>query len=360
MQYYVFMKTSLPLPPAVRAAVAGLLILLIILAMVYGKSLLIPLLLSAYISMLLVPLCNKLERWKFPRALSTFSALFIATVLLAGVFTFFFIQLSSFAQDLDNVQDRLDGLIQEFNVWTSSRLGVETDFGAALQKENLIETVKSNSRSITNSVLNTLGDASSVILLPVFIFLFLLYRDHLTKFVEQLFPEHDGVEIRSTLGELRRVIQKYIFGIIQVVAIVAVLSSIALLVIGVKHAIFFGVFAGLMNLIPYLGPFIAATLPIIFSLITKDSLLYPLAVLASFQIIQILESNLFTPKIVGSSVSLNPMITFIGILVGASLWGVIGMILIIPTMAILKKIFELSPATQPYAFLMGEEKQKKK
>lgn len=327
--------------------------------MVYGRSLLIPLLLSTYISMLLVPVCNRLERWKFPPALATLSALLGALLLLGGLFTFFFTQLSTFAQDLDNVQGRLDSLVTDLNTRLSGLIGVETNIGTIFQKQSLIEMVKANSRDITTSILNTMGNASSVVLLPVFIFLFLLYRDHLTAFVVRLYPEHEPGEIRSTLMDLRKIIQKYILGLLQVIAIMAVLGSVALSIIGIKHAIFFGVFAGLMNLIPYLGPLVAALLPITFALITKDSLIYPLAVFLSFQLIQILEGNFLTPKIVGSSVSLNPMVTFLGILIGASLWGVIGMILIIPTLAILKKLFELSPATQPYAFLMGTEKQDK-
>lgn len=353
------MHRTFVLPPVLKALVVGLLIALILAGMVYGRALLIPLLLSAYISMLLVPLCNKLESWKFPPVLATLSALLGALLLLGGLFTLFFTQLSSFAQDLDNVQGRLDTLLGDLNTWISGLIGAETNIGSVFQKQNLIEMVKANSRDITTSLLNTMGNASSIVLLPVFIFLFLLYRDHLTAFVERLYPDHEAGEIRATLRDLRRIIQKYILGLLQVIAIMALLGSLALWIIGIKHAIFFGVFAGLMNLIPYLGPLVAALLPIIFALITKDSLIYPLAVFLSFQLIQILEGNFLTPKIVGSSVSLNPMITFLGILIGASIWGVIGMILIIPSLAILKKLFELSPATQPYSFLMGEEKQVK-
>lgn len=350
------MPQNFTLPPVLKALVVGLLIALILAGMVYGRALLIPLLLSAYISMLLVPLCKRLEGWKFPPVLATLSALLGALILLGGLFTLFFTQLSSFAQDLDNVQGRLDTLLSDLNAWLSGLIGVETNIGSVFKKQNLIDMVKANSKDITTSLLNTMGNASSIVLLPVFIFLFLLYRDHLTAFAERLYPDQEAGEIRSTLRDLRRIIQKYILGLMQVIAIMALLGSIALWIIGIKHAVFFGVFAGLMNLIPYLGPLVAALLPITFALITKDSLIYPLAVFLSFQLIQILEGNFLTPKIVGSSVSLNPMITFLGILIGASVWGVIGMILIIPSLAILKKLFELSPATQPYAFLMGEEK----
>jgi predicted PurR-regulated permease PerM len=141
--------------------------------------------------------------------------------------------------------------------------------------------------------------------------------------------------------------------------ILAILSSVALLIMGIKHAIFLVFLPHLMNLIPYVGPLIAAVLPISYALLTTDSLFYPFAIFMAFNLIQILESNLLTPKIVGSNVSLNPLVTFLALLIGGTIWGVIGMILFIPTTAILKKLFELSEATAPYAFLMGDEKTKK-
>jgi predicted PurR-regulated permease PerM len=113
-----------------------------------------------------------------------------------------------------------------------------------------------------------------------------------------------------------------------------------------------------LSIIPYLGPFLGAVLPTIFAFLTTDSLFYPIGVLVGFQVIQLIESNILTPKIVGSNVNLNAFVTFLGLLVGASIWGVIGMVLIIPTLAVLRKIFELSESTQPYALLFGEEKTK--
>src|SRR5690606_1101723 len=97
-----------------------------------------------------------------------------------------------------------------------------------------------------------------------------------------------------------------------------------------------------------------------YSFLTMDSLFYPLAILVCYQLIQLLEGNFLTPKIVGGNVNLNAFITFLGLLVGAAIWGVAGMVLVIPTMAILREIFELSESTKPCALLMGEEKEKNK
>jgi predicted PurR-regulated permease PerM len=140
-----------------------------------------------------------------------------------------------------------------------------------------------------------------------------------------------------------------------VVAILAVLNSVALYMLGVKHALFFGVFAALLNIIPYIGPMLGAILPLLYTFLTMDGLFYPFSVVVLFTLIQMIEGNFLTPKIVGSNVNLNALITFTGLLAGGAIWGIIGMILIIPTMAILKRIFQLSPSSSPYAYLLGEE-----
>ena len=346
-------------PPYIKAVFIGLLIIMVVVIMIFGRSLLVPILFAAYTSMLLVPLNNKLEKWKFPRSLATLTALSLAILSILGVFTFFFIQLTSFVDDLSNIQERIDDLIGSLNATIENVAGVPSDISVILRKEEILELIKKNSENITTAVLSTVGSLGGVILIPVFMFLFLYYRNHFRLFLIKVFHNHDPNKVNETLGSVRLIIQRYLVGIGKVMLILAVLCTGALFGLGIKHAVFFGVFAALMNLIPYVGPLIAAILPFTFALITKDSLWYPFGVVIAFTLIQSIEGNFLTPKIVGSNVSLNPFITFFALLLGAAIWGVIWMILIIPTIAIMKKLFELSPATQPYAYLMGAEEEKK-
>jgi predicted PurR-regulated permease PerM len=351
--------SNMNFPAYVKAVFIGLLIIMVVVIMIYGRSLLVPMLFAAYTAMLLVPLNNKLEKWKFPRGLATLTSLSLAIFIILGIFTFFFIQLTSFVNDLSNIQERIDDLINSLNSSIENIAGVPSDISVILRKEEIIELIKNNSKNITTAVLSTVGSLGGVILIPVFMFLFLYYRDHLRLFLIKIFHNHEAKKVNETLASVRIIIQQYLVGIGKVMVILAILSTGALLGLGIKHAVFFGVFAALMNLVPYVGPLAAAILPFTFALLTKDSLWYPFGVAIAFTLIQSIEGNFLTPKIVGSNVSLNPLITFIALLVGAAIWGVIGMILIIPTIAIMKKLFELSSATQPYAYLMGAEAEKK-
>lgn len=191
-------------------------------------------------------------------------------------------------------------------------------------------------------------------------FFFLLYRDHLVNVLISIFRDADPSEVKSQLIRLRKVVLNYISGVGKVMVILAVLNITAYSLIGVEHAVFFGIIGAILNIIPYVGPFIGALLPMSYALLTMDNLLSPLLILAAYQAIQLLEGNFLTPKIVGSQVNLNAFLTFLGLLLGASIWGVAGMILIIPILAILREIFDLSDSTKPYALLLGEEIKEKK
>src|SRR5690606_17962860 len=183
----------------------------------------------------------------------------------------------------------------------------------------------------------------------------LIYRDHLAVFVAKVFRKSDSDELLEKLTSIRKIVYAYISGAGKVMVILAIANTAVLFALGIEHAIFFGVLAGILNIIPYLGPWIGVTLPLLFSLITKDSFFYPAAILVSFTFIQMLEGAFLTPKITGSNVNLNALITFLGLLIGGAIWGVVGMIIIIPSIAILKKLFEMHEDTMPYAYLFGEE-----
>jgi predicted PurR-regulated permease PerM len=344
------------LPAYLKALAVLLLIIVLIFILIVGQSILVPLFLAGLIAGLLTPLSNWLERRKISRIWSTSICLFASIVVLIAFLSFVIIQIASFSKDVGNVGEKLNGYLVQIDGFLVDNFHLETGIGKGIDQEYLIDLLQSNSSSLAEFVFGTLGSLSSVLLLPVFIFFFVLYRDHLTNFIVSLYPSHEEKKVKSEIKNLRRVVQQYIVGVLKVMAILAVLNSIALLGLGIKHAVFFAVFAAVLNIIPYLGPFLGAILPTIFAFLTKDSLFYPIGVVVCFQIIQLIESNFLTPKIVGSNVNLNAFVTFVGLLVGASIWGVMGMILIIPALAVLRKIFELSESTRPFAVLLGEEK----
>lgn len=335
-------------------------IIVLIFFLIVGRSLLIPLFMGGFFAILFTPLSMFLEKYKVPRTLSCVISLLVMIALVAGLISFIIGNVVSFTKDFNNVSDRLVEVAASVDTWTSNTFGFNEHLAEKAESKYLVELLNKNSSSISVFALNAIGSLSGLVLIPVFMFFFLLYRDHLTKMMVMIYRDRDPALVKMRITNLRKVIQNYIAGVGKVMVILAILNITAYSILGIKHAIFFGIIGAVLNIIPYVGPFFGVILPIIYSFLTMDSLFYPIAVLVIYQVIQMVEGNFLTPKIVGGNVNLNAFITFLGLLVGAAIWGVAGMILVIPTMAILREIFELSENTKPFALLLGEEKDDKK
>jgi predicted PurR-regulated permease PerM len=344
------------IPNYIKAVFILMLIIIIIFVMIAAKGILVPLMLGGYIAMVLTPLSNKLELRKIPRSLSSFLALLLFTILFSGIVFFIVTQIQSFLADIENnIESDLNRFAIKVNSIVKDTFALDLGMGYGFRIEVILAMIQSGKANMSALLLGTLDTIATIILLPVFSFFMLLYRDHFESFIKQVFEKQRNHVLLEHITSIRKIVSSYLIGAGKVMLILAVVNTIILLLLGIKHALFFGILAGLLNIIPYLGPMLGAILPFFFALLTKDSLFYPFAVVVSFTIIQFLESIYLTPKITGANVSLNAFVTFVGLLIGGAIWGVVGMILIIPTLAILKKLFELNPATQPYAFLFGEE-----
>jgi predicted PurR-regulated permease PerM len=327
----------------------------VIFILIIGKSILIPLALGAFFAVLFTPMSLFLERYRFPRALSSLVSLVLMVGLVAGLLSFIVGNLISFSNDFANVSARITTLIQNIDQFTNSKLGFREKLAGQLDPDALLKLLNKNSGSISEFAISAIGSFSSLILIPLFMFFFLLYRDHLVQVLVSIYSDNDPMLVTQKIVGLRKVVLNYISGVGKVMVILAILNITAYSFIGIKHAIFFGIIGAILNIIPYVGPLIGALLPMSYAFLTMESLISPLLVLGAYQAIQVLEGNFLTPKIVGSQVNLNAFITLLGLLLGASIWGVAGMILIIPVLAILREIFDLSDSTKPYALLLGEE-----
>lgn len=343
-------------PPYIKAVYIALLIIIIVFFMIMAKPILVPLLVSGYIAMLMTDFCNRLEGWKIPRSLAAFIALLGISIGLAALLYFVVAQLQNFTGDFQaDVEDNLNKLVIGLNKSVMDFCGIDLGMRFGFDMKKVIAFINSGNTNIRELVFLTLGTLSNMLLLPVFIFFLLIYRDHFAVFVTKVFARQRNKILLEHIAEIRKVVHSYLVGAGKVMLILGVVNTIVLFALGIKHAIFFGMLAGLLNIIPYVGPFIGALLPFFFALITKDSLFYPFAIVVAFTLIQFMESSWLTPRITGANVNLNAFVTFLGLLIGGAIWGIVGMILIIPTIAILKKLFELSPDLEPYAYLFGEE-----
>ncbi len=343
-------------PNYIKAVYISLLIIIVIFVMIMGKSIFVPLLLSAYTAMLMTGFCNRLERFNIPRSLSAAIAILLFLGILTGIVILVVTQIQSFMADVEaHAEADLNRFAMRTNNWVKNAIGYDMGMGYGFKIENVLALIQSGRANMSELLKITINTASNILLLPVFIFFLLIYRDHFAQFIMRVFARQKNKVLMDHVISIREIVHSYLMGAGKVMLILGIANSAVLLMLGIKHAIFFGMLAGMLNIIPYLGPLMGGILPFLYALLTKDSLFYPVAVAVSFTLIQFLEATFLTPRITGANVSLNAFITFVGLLVGGAIWGIPGMILIIPTLAILKKLFELSADTEPYAYLFGEE-----
>jgi len=353
-------RSGFYMPAYLKALSVMVFIIVLVFFLIVGKSLLIPLFLAGFFAVLFTPIANWMETKKTPRIISTLVSMLVMATFVTGLIIFIFSTVANFQNDFQDVSGKIDNYIEDIDSWILTTFGVHADIAEKANEDYIISLLSENSGTITNFALGAVGSLSGVLLVIVFMFFFLLYRDHFVNVMLNIYQNHDQELVRSRIINLRKLLITYIVGVVKVMGILAILNLIAFTSLGIKHAIFFAVIGAILNIIPYVGPFVGALLPMIYSFLTKDSLFYPLAVIVCYQIIQFIEGNILTPKIVGGNVNLNPFITILGLLVGASIWGIAGMILIIPVMAVLRQIFEWNEETQPFAILLGEEKEKEK
>lgn len=324
------------------------------------KGVLIPLSFGGLLAMLLHPICHRLEGIKVPRVAAIFICIILVVGLITGLLLLVINQLQVFSEELPAYSSKITLLLNKLQIFIEQKLNIRRGKqGAELQKYGL-EALKNSGEYISNFLSGTSSLLANASLVPIYVFFFLYYRDFLRHFLQKVFKTTKATKVNQIIAKIYEVVQSYLLGLFLVIIIVAILNSVGLLFLKIDYAIFLGTFAAFLLLIPYIGITIGALLPITIALLTKDSLLYAVAVLGLFLAVQALESNFITPLIVGSKVSINSFAAIISLLLGGQLWGMAGLVLALPFIAIIKVIFDNVDGLQPYGFLLGEADMKKK
>ncbi|GGM72874.1 AI-2E family transporter [Dyadobacter beijingensis] len=318
------------------------------------RETLIPLAFSILLAILLHPVCAWLELRKVPRIgaiLLSILVLFTAIVVLVYVVS---VQIGSFAEELPRITEKAEAILDQTLTMGERYLNISRTQQVSEAQKYLINALSEGRAFLLNTLVTTTGAISTFVLIPLYIFFFLLYRDFFRMFVHKAIHSVPNEDLNILLKKIYEVIQSYLSGLFLVILIVGVLNSIGLLILGIPHAIFFGFLAGFLILIPYIGILIGSVLPALLSIVTMDSPWYAVGVIGVMSFVQFLEGNFITPNIVGSKVSVNPLAAIVALFLGGQLWGLSGLILALPVTAILKVLFDAIPSLEPYGFLLGE------
>ena len=327
-------------------------IVLTVYILIIGQPLISPVLSALIVALLLRPLSALLEKIKMNRGFSSVISIIVVLLVLGGLSYFFSAQVGSITSDLKSIGGRFNELIDRGHSWMESSFGVEQEQQTRYLKESLNSFLENSTMAVTRTVSATADFFTGFFLFLISLFFFLYYRRFFVTFIFKWFSSESYGPVSTTIRKVEMVVRSYIVGLFTVIIIVAILNSVGLMLLGIEHAIFFGVLAAVLTIIPYIGILIGSLLPILFALVTKDSLWYPLGVALLFWGVQFLEGNFITPNIVGGKVSINPFAAIIALFTGGMIWGALGMILSIPVLAIIKVICDAVQPLHPIAFLL--------
>lgn len=350
-----FPMNTIKLP---RIALYVFILLFLVLAYTVLKTLsfyLVPATFAALLAMLMLPLNRLLEKWRFPRILAIITSLLVILIIIAGIITLISTQVISFAKDLPTIEQQLRGKFDELQAFIQRVSGFTIENQMDFIDKEVAMVLSTADKWATGILLSTGGTLAGFGIMILHFILFLLYRPRIKGFFLGLIQEGHHEKAGQVIEQITKVTRQYLTGVVIVMAIMSVLNSVGLLILGIQNAIFFGVLAAVLNIIPYIGVWIGAGLPILLALITKESLLYPVGVLGVFLFNQFIDNNFLTPRITGSQVKINALATIGVILIGNMVWGVAGMILFIPLLGIAKIIFDNVDQLKPFGYLIGED-----
>jgi predicted PurR-regulated permease PerM len=314
-------------------------------------------------SFLLALLLNPLVAWlRRKTRMSAMLAIFLALLLVGGVMLSLLFVIALQLRDLSaNWQE----ISTRFTSWVAHlRLYVEAHWGISQAEQERYLQVLVNNPEKKLSTLNWIASSggqffgevlTSLSLIPIYTFFMLYYKERVRRFLFFVTAPARRGNLKRVLGKLQHVVFRYILGMLLVFLVVSFLDTAILLVFGMDNALLFGLLAGLLNFIPYIGTALGGLIPMSVALITQDSLWYPLGIGLCFWGVQILENNVVTPLVVGEQVSLNAFTIILVLVAGGMLWGAAGMVLAIPYAAIVKCILEELPACKAWAVLIGDE-----
>lgn len=318
-----------------------------------AKTILIPLAFAAFLAMLLYPLCRLLEK-KFPKLISIIVTFLIVFFFLAVLFYLLGSQIYNLFENIKGFSKNIEGLIDKIENWIHNSF-IEQLISLDYLKETNASSIIENSSILQKTILSSTTFFGYTMLTIVYTFLFLLYRTSLKNFILYHFDGKAKENAREIIFRIQQIAQKYFLGLIFIVIILGTLNGLGLLMIGIDYPFLFGYFAALLAIVPYIGTFVGGLLPFLYALINYDSLLTPLLVIGWYMFVQVIEGNILTPKIIGSQVSINPLIALIALITGGVLWGIAGMILFIPLISILKVIFDNINKLKPYGILLSSD-----
>ncbi|MXV52180.1 AI-2E family transporter [Pedobacter sp. HMF7647] len=344
------------LPLTVKRSVELLGLCLLGLLVVLGNSIVMPLLMAFFMSVVLLPIYRKLRKKRIPEVLAIVLSILCLAILVGLIVYFLSTQIGIMVRDFPQIKANVNNHLTSLSNWISRLTHYSTK-----EQIQIINEQNNKLMDFAGSFLSTTaGSVSSVLvfvgLLPIYIFLMMFYKNLLLRFIFMWFKPEDHKKVEDSMRETENIIKSYLVGLLIQVTYMTILLGGILMIIGIKHALLIGVIFAILNLIPYIGALFGNIIAVLLTLSSSNELWPVITVLLVIAGVQFLDNNILMPRIVGSKVRINALGTLVGVFVGGLLAGVSGMFLSLPTIAVLKVIFDRTESFKQWGVLLGDEK----
>jgi predicted PurR-regulated permease PerM len=344
------------LPLTVKRSIELLGICLAFAVLTIGADIIMPIVMAFFISILLLPVFRFLRKYKTPEALSIIIPILLIVIVLVGITWFFSAQISVLVSDFPQIKQNVGKHLEALQKWISGF----TDLSIAKQKDFINQKSDDLLALAGKMAGGAAGTLSGIFvflgLIPIYIYLILFYKDILLRFVFLWFKPADHDKVKDAVYESEAIIKNYLVGLVIQITYMTILLGCILMLFGIKHALLIGVIFALLNLIPYVGALIGNILGVLITLASSPELGPVVTVLLVIAAVQFLDNNILMPRIVGSKVRINALVSILGVVVGGTIAGISGMFLSMPIIAVLKVIFDRSEAFKQWGVLFGDER----
>lgn len=344
----------MPLHPLQKTFYLLSIFVLIVLMMNYGSFLLIPILYGIILAIILNPFIKYFIRFVRFHILSFLLSVTALLVLIFLPVSFVVNQVGNMFSELDVKSVNIDvitGSIQDSLMQT--RISRIIDLSVLKdQMDKILGVLADFATTLLSSSGNMIINFSLAILFSYF---FSAYYDDVRGIVMKELEAEERSKWRSIADKAPEIIRSYLSGMLTVMFILAILNGLALYFIGLEYAFVWGLIIGMLAIIPYAGTFIGLLLPLTYSFLQTNNYTQPLAIFIVYLVIQQIEGNLLTPKIVGDKLKINPFIIILMILLFGKIWGLDGVIISLPLIGVVKTILQEYERGQLWAKLISSK-----
>jgi predicted PurR-regulated permease PerM len=331
-------------------------IILVSVILYFGREFFVILTFAGFLAMLMAPVAAKLEEKGVSRVLTSLISVLIILAVIFGAIMLLSAQIVSVREEIPRIKSSIGQIIQTMQVWTEENFGISLQQQIGAMKEKSSGFVSGAGNLLTGMVKGTFTFLGSFTLVIVFTFLFLLHREKYGHFVIMLYRPEKRDEAEVMMKKISKVAQQYLVGRLISMFILAVLYVIGFTIVGLENATLLSVIAAIFTFIPYVGPVLGGLVPFIMAIL-GNQVNDGIWVVVILTLAQLFDNYFVEPYVVGGSVNIGPFFAIFILILGGVVWGIAGVILFLPLLGILKIVFESIEGLQPYAYLIGDQKE---